>query len=52
MVEQDLTRALRVADWVICMLEGRIALQGKASDLTREQVTKAYFGLGRAMAAP
>jgi branched-chain amino acid transport system ATP-binding protein len=52
MVEQDLKRALRVADRVICMLEGRIALQGEASDLTREQVTEAYFGLGRATAAP
>jgi branched-chain amino acid transport system ATP-binding protein len=51
-VEQDLKRALRVADRVICMLEGRIVLQGAASDLTREQVTEAYFGLGRATARP
>jgi branched-chain amino acid transport system ATP-binding protein len=48
LVEQDLTRAMRVAGRVICMLEGRIALEGKASDLTREQVTQAYFGLGAA----
>jgi branched-chain amino acid transport system ATP-binding protein len=51
LVEQDLKRALRVADRVICMLEGRIVLQGKAADLTREQVTEAYFGLGRALTA-
>jgi branched-chain amino acid transport system ATP-binding protein len=50
LVEQDLTRALRVAGRVICMLEGRIALEGKAADLTREQVTQAYFGLGKASA--
>ena len=50
LVEQDLKRALGVADRVICMLEGRIALQGRAADFTREQVTDAYFGLGRPMA--
>jgi branched-chain amino acid transport system ATP-binding protein len=47
LVEQDLTRALRVAGRVICMLEGRIVLQGKAADLTREEVTQAYFGLDK-----
>jgi branched-chain amino acid transport system ATP-binding protein len=43
LVEQDLTRALSIADRVACMLEGRIVLEG--TDLTRERVTKAYFGL-------
>lgn len=47
LVEQDLKRALDVADRVICMLEGRIVLAGLASELTREQVTEAYFGLNR-----
>jgi branched-chain amino acid transport system ATP-binding protein len=51
LVEQDLRRALDVADRVICMLEGRIVLQGNATDLTRDQVNEAYFGLGRAEAA-
>jgi branched-chain amino acid transport system ATP-binding protein len=53
LVEQDLNRALSVADRVICMLEGRVALEGRASELTRSQVTDAYFGLaasGRAEA--
>jgi branched-chain amino acid transport system ATP-binding protein len=50
LVEQDLSRALAVATRVICMLEGRLVLQGPAADLTREQVTEAYFGL-RASAA-
>ena len=52
LVEQDLTRALRVAGRVICMLEGRIALEGRAADLTRDQVTEAYFGLDKAVAEP
>jgi branched-chain amino acid transport system ATP-binding protein len=45
LVEQDLTRAMRVADRVVCMLEGRIVLQGRAAELTRAAITDAYFGL-------
>jgi branched-chain amino acid transport system ATP-binding protein len=47
LVEQDLTRALKVAGRVICMLEGRIVLEGAASSLDRDQVVDAYFGLKR-----
>jgi branched-chain amino acid transport system ATP-binding protein len=47
LVEQDLSRALAVADRVVCMLEGRLVLAGAAGELTREQVTEAYFGLAR-----
>ena len=45
LVEQDLTRALRVAGRVICMLEGRVVLQGAAKSLDRDRVVAAYFGL-------
>jgi len=45
LVEQDLRRAMKVATRIICMLEGRIVLAGKAGEVTREQVTAAYFGL-------
>jgi branched-chain amino acid transport system ATP-binding protein len=44
LVEQDLKRALRVASRVMCMLEGRIVLEGGSQDMTREQITDAYFG--------
>jgi branched-chain amino acid transport system ATP-binding protein len=47
LVEQDLTRAMSVASRVVCMLEGRIVLEGVSGDLSREQVTDAYFGLAR-----
>jgi branched-chain amino acid transport system ATP-binding protein len=47
LVEQDLTRALAVASRVVCMLEGRVVLEAAAGAVTREQVTEAYFGLGR-----
>ena len=51
LVEQDLSRALAAADHVICLLEGRVALEGRASELSREQVVDAYFGLGREQGA-
>jgi branched-chain amino acid transport system ATP-binding protein len=46
LVEQDLDRALAFADRIVCMLEGRIVLEGKPCDLTRDDITAAYFGLG------
>jgi len=45
LVEQDLTRALRVAGRVICLLEGRVVLEGEAQSLDRDRVVDAYFGL-------
>jgi len=47
LVEQDLTRALKVAGRVICMLEGRVVLEGEAASLDRDRVIGAYFGLRR-----
>lgn len=47
LVEQDLGRAMAVCRRVACMLEGRLVLEGASRELTREQVTDAYFGLGR-----
>ena len=47
LVEQDLTRALKVADRVVCMLEGRVVLEGEAKALDRDAVVNAYFGLRR-----
>jgi branched-chain amino acid transport system ATP-binding protein len=45
LVEQDLSRAMDVADRVICMLEGRIVLTSASGSVTREEITQAYFGL-------
>ena len=44
LVEQDLKRALKVSNRVMCMLEGRIVVEGSAKTLTCEQITDAYFG--------
>jgi branched-chain amino acid transport system ATP-binding protein len=46
LVEQDLARARTVATRLICMLEGRIVLEGPAGTLTSREITEAYFGLG------
>ena len=50
LVEQDLGRALAVADRVVCMLEGRVVYEGRARETTRAQVMAAYFGLREAAA--
>jgi len=43
-VEQDVSRALSLADRVYCLQEGRVTLEGRPSELTREQIRLAYFG--------
>ena len=43
-VEQDINRALEVADRVYCLQEGRLALTGAPGDLTRDRIAAAYFG--------
>ncbi|MBY4592192.1 MULTISPECIES: ABC transporter ATP-binding protein [Rhizobium] len=43
-VEQDIAQALKVADRVYCMMEGRVTLSGRASDLSRDDINRAYFG--------
>jgi branched-chain amino acid transport system ATP-binding protein len=45
LVEQDLQRALKAAGRVVCLLEGAVALESPTGEVTREQVTEAYFGL-------
>jgi branched-chain amino acid transport system ATP-binding protein len=44
-VEQDIRQAMTVSDRVYCIREGRVVLEGRAPDLGREEVTKAYFGV-------
>ncbi len=44
LVEQDIGQALTVADRVVCLLEGRISLEGTPAGLQRAQITAAYFG--------
>ena len=51
LVEQALARAMVVASRAVCMLEGEIVLDKPMGQVTREEITAAYFGLGRAKRA-
>ena len=44
-VEQDIVQALKAPSHVYCLQEGRVALEGAASGLTREAISAAYFGV-------
>ncbi|UCH08725.1 MAG: ABC transporter ATP-binding protein, partial [Deltaproteobacteria bacterium] len=45
LVEQDVKRSLKVANFAYILQEGRITLKGNPQDLTEEAVKKAYFGV-------
>ncbi|RUW63988.1 ABC transporter ATP-binding protein [Mesorhizobium sp. M7A.F.Ca.US.008.03.1.1] len=45
LVEQDIGKALAVADRVYCMMEGRVTLAARAAEVTREDIHSAYFGV-------
>ena len=45
LVEQDVGQAMKFADRVACMLEGRIVLDGTPSELSHDDIAKAYFGV-------
>lgn len=44
-VEQDVSVAQRVSSRLYCLQEGRVTLAGPSSELTREQISRAYFGV-------
>jgi branched-chain amino acid transport system ATP-binding protein len=44
-VEQDVVQALKAAQRIYCLQEGRVALEGDAATVTREDISAAYFGI-------
>ena len=44
-VEQDIDTAMRVSDQVYCFMHGRVSLKGPSADLTKKQISDAYFGI-------
>ena len=52
LVEQDVAQAMRVATDVVCLLEGRAVLSGRAGALSAAQVEQAYFGRTAPAAVP
>jgi branched-chain amino acid transport system ATP-binding protein len=45
LVEQDVGQAMKFADRITCMLEGRQVLEGSPSDISSEEIFAAYFGV-------
>lgn len=44
-VEQDIAKALSVSSRIYCLQEGRVSLQGASSSVSREDISRAYFGV-------
>jgi branched-chain amino acid transport system ATP-binding protein len=44
-VEQDVSMAQRVSQRIYCFQEGRVSLHGRSDELSREQISQAYFGV-------
>lgn len=44
-VEQDMQLAMQVSSRVVCLQEGKVSLAGRSGELTREQISEAYFGV-------
>lgn len=44
-VEQDVAMAQRMSRRLYCLQEGRVALQGRSDQISREQISQAYFGV-------
>jgi len=45
LVEQDVGQAMKFADRLTCMLEGRLVLEGVPGEISQEQIFAAYFGV-------
>lgn len=44
-VEQDIGKALSVSSRLYCLQEGRISLEGVSGEVSRDQISRAYFGI-------
>jgi len=45
LVEQDINRALSIANRCYCLSEGKITLAGSTTTISRDDVSHAYFGV-------
>lgn len=44
-VEQDINMALSVSKRVYCLQEGRVSLEGLSEEVSRDEISRAYFGV-------
>ncbi|PVH27534.1 ABC transporter ATP-binding protein [Pararhodobacter oceanensis] len=45
LVEQDISKALSVSTRVYCLQEGRVSLEGQSQTVSRDDISRAYFGV-------
>ena len=45
LVEQDVELARTSTDRVYCFTHGRIALEGRSAEVSRDDISQAYFGV-------
>jgi branched-chain amino acid transport system ATP-binding protein len=44
-VEQDISKALSVSSRVYCLQEGRVSLESQSATVSRQEISRAYFGI-------
>jgi branched-chain amino acid transport system ATP-binding protein len=44
-VEQDVSMAKSVSQRLYCLQEGKVSLHGRSQEISREQISQAYFGI-------
>jgi len=47
LVEQEIKRSLKYADYSYVLVKGHVVMEGKSAELSREEVTDAYFGINK-----
>lgn len=45
LVEQDVSRGIKAANHVYCLLEGKVSLSGSPDAISQQDVSRAYFGV-------
>lgn len=45
LVEQDLNLAIESSSYLYCLREGEVVLKGKSTEITRDLISNAYFGV-------
>jgi branched-chain amino acid transport system ATP-binding protein len=45
LVEQDVSRGIKAANYVYCLLEGKVSLSGSPDAISQQDVSRAYFGV-------
>ena len=47
LVEQEIKRSLKYADYSYVFVKGRIVMEGRSNELSRDEVEDAYFGINK-----